>query len=398
MSPVRSARGMNPRAVPVERGVEHHEPGVGLLGHIHGDVGMLQQLVGVLAVVGVQRQADAGLHVQGEPLQHERLLEDGPQLVGDGDGAVAGGDPGQQHGELVTAQPRDGVDLAERALEPLADVDEELVAVVVAEGVVDLFEPVQVDQQQRRREQLPVGRPDGLAGAVAQQGAVGQAGQPVVQRLALGAPLVADQHPTEDDQQAKTRGEDDRRGRHDVAAQRRQARQGLVALVIRAVRYVGLNPVKQPRALGVFDGPHPLLVTSVHGGELPPHRLEVALVVGHQRRDRPAVGLVAVLLQVLDRRLQGLGRLLEARPHPGSRLEAVPVFQQLLSLDREAGSLVGVVEVRQPGRVERCPVGRGGGPQGKPGQRQQHSDDPHHRQPRPGTAAHPFATRAPARS
>jgi hypothetical protein len=66
-------------------------------------------------------------------------------------------------------QPSDGVDLAQYRLQPLADLDEQLVAVMVAEGVVDLLEPVQIDQQQRRRDQFPVGLVDRLAGSVAQQ-------------------------------------------------------------------------------------------------------------------------------------------------------------------------------------------------------------------------------------
>jgi hypothetical protein len=39
-------------AVLVELGVEQHEPGVGLLGGVHGDVGVLQQLVGSLPCSG----------------------------------------------------------------------------------------------------------------------------------------------------------------------------------------------------------------------------------------------------------------------------------------------------------------------------------------------------------
>jgi len=58
-------------------------------------------------------------------------------------------------------------------LQPLADLQQQLVAVVVAEGVVDLLEAVQVDQRQRGRAQLPVGLADRLADTVAQQGAVG---------------------------------------------------------------------------------------------------------------------------------------------------------------------------------------------------------------------------------
>jgi hypothetical protein len=73
----------------------------------------------------------------------------------------------------VAAEPGHGVHGAERPLEPLADLDQQLVAVVVADGVVDLLELVQVDEQQRCRAQFAVGLADGLAGAVVQQGPVG---------------------------------------------------------------------------------------------------------------------------------------------------------------------------------------------------------------------------------
>jgi hypothetical protein len=55
-------------AVLVLLGVEQHEPGMGLLGHVHGDVGTLQQLVGIIAVLGIEGKADAGLHLQGQSL------------------------------------------------------------------------------------------------------------------------------------------------------------------------------------------------------------------------------------------------------------------------------------------------------------------------------------------
>jgi hypothetical protein len=112
-------QGEAPGAVLVLFGVEQREPGMGLLGGVHGDVGPLQRLL-----------------------------------------------TRQQHRELIAPQARDGVDLPERGLESLADLDQQLVAVVVAEGVVDLLEPVQVDQQQRGGNQFPVGLADGLAGAV----------------------------------------------------------------------------------------------------------------------------------------------------------------------------------------------------------------------------------------
>ena len=92
---------------------------------------------------------------------------------------------GQQHGELVATQP--GHHLGGRPqqlLESPAQLDEQPVAVVVAQGVVDLLELVQVHDQQRHRLQR-LGRPAQRAPQpVGQVRAVGQAGQAVVEGLA----------------------------------------------------------------------------------------------------------------------------------------------------------------------------------------------------------------------
>ena len=68
-------------------------------------------------------------------------------------GVVGAEHVGQQHAELVAAEAGDGVGGAQRGLEPLGDLLEEHVAVVVAERVVDLLEVVEVHDHhgQRRR-------------------------------------------------------------------------------------------------------------------------------------------------------------------------------------------------------------------------------------------------------
>jgi hypothetical protein len=165
-------------------------------------------------VLGIQRNADAGLHVQAQSLQHERPPEGVLQLPDDHHGTLGGGDRGQQDGELVAAEPGDGVDRPQRATQPFADLHQQLVAVVVAEGVVDLFEAVQVDQQQGGGTPFPVGLPARLVDAVAQQGAVGQAGQRIGQRLPPDAALVTEQQQPTAAEQAQPDRERDRRGHH----------------------------------------------------------------------------------------------------------------------------------------------------------------------------------------
>ena len=57
----------------------------------------------------------------------------------------------QEHGELVATEPRHGVRLAHGLLEALGDLDEERVTARVPEGVVDLLEAVDVEQDEADR-------------------------------------------------------------------------------------------------------------------------------------------------------------------------------------------------------------------------------------------------------
>lgn len=87
-----------------------------------------------------------------------------------GEAVEAAGADGQEEGELVTGES--GGDAAVGGGELVQggrDGGEELVADAVAVGVVDGFEPVEVDQDER--EALPLEDPSGVAGG--QAGALG---------------------------------------------------------------------------------------------------------------------------------------------------------------------------------------------------------------------------------
>ena len=68
--------------------------------------------------------------------------------------------------------------------EPARDLLEQLVAGVVTEAVVDLLEPVEVDEQQRENLVRALRARQGLVETVAEQRAVGEAGEAVVEGLA----------------------------------------------------------------------------------------------------------------------------------------------------------------------------------------------------------------------
>ncbi len=136
---------------------------------------------------------------------------------------------GQQDRELVAAEPGDGVDLAHGARQAAADQHEQAVADVVAEGVVDLLEAVEVEQQQRRTGAVPLPHLlERLGGALGEALAVGQAGERVGHGLALA--VEGDRaDPVDDDQGWQQQRQEVRPlldGQHD---QRREGEQRGVA-------------------------------------------------------------------------------------------------------------------------------------------------------------------------
>ena len=119
-----------------------------------------------------------------------RLPQGGHQATGDrGAGRfrvdVAVPPVWQQDRELVTTEPRHDVLRTEHVEQPRADLLQQPVSDVMAERVVDLLEPVQV--QQHHRERLPAlrRRPELLVDASAEQQPVRQPGQRVMLRLVL---------------------------------------------------------------------------------------------------------------------------------------------------------------------------------------------------------------------
>ena len=172
------------RVVVLLRLVER-EAAAGLLGRVHGDVGALDQDLDVVAVVGVAGDADRAAHLERQPVDHERLAQRGLEDLGHRLGVVGAEHVGQQHAELVAAEAGHGVGGAQRRLEALGDLLEQHVAVVMAERVVDLLEVVEVHDHHGRAAVAALGGAHGLLDAVAEQHAVREAGERVVQRLVL---------------------------------------------------------------------------------------------------------------------------------------------------------------------------------------------------------------------
>ena len=182
---------------------DHRAAPAGDLRRVHGDVGVPdERLPGRV----LPRHGDADTAADRDLLagQLHRVGEDVEHAVGRCAGlvrAVAGAP--DQDGELVPAEPGDGVPGADRRPQPVGHLPQQRVAGLVAEGVVDRLEAVEVDEDDRRRDVPPVTAAQGLADAVGEEGPVGQAGEGVVEGLVgqrlLGALAVGDVRDVDDD-------------------------------------------------------------------------------------------------------------------------------------------------------------------------------------------------------
>ena len=93
--------------------------------------------------------ADADADVAALAGDVERLAERRAQPAGGHRRLRLVGDAGAEDRELVAAEARDQVALADRAAQALGDLDQQPVAGLVAEAVVDDLEVVEVEEQHR---------------------------------------------------------------------------------------------------------------------------------------------------------------------------------------------------------------------------------------------------------
>jgi hypothetical protein len=90
---------------------------------------------------------------------------------------------GMRIANFVTAQPGQAVARPQHTAEARGDRGDHLIAGVMAEGVVDLAELVDIHQHHGRLNAVAVRRPDRALGAIAEQQPVGQARELVMHRL-----------------------------------------------------------------------------------------------------------------------------------------------------------------------------------------------------------------------
>ncbi|MCY1304949.1 hypothetical protein D9M70_547240 [compost metagenome] len=88
-----------------------------------------------------------------------------------------------QQGELVSAHARHGDVFREGIAQALGCLLQQLIAGAMAEAVIDVLEVIEVEQHHRAGRLIRPGARQGVANAVDEQQAVGQAAQGIVERL-----------------------------------------------------------------------------------------------------------------------------------------------------------------------------------------------------------------------
>src|SRR5205807_9536606 len=112
----------------------------------HGDVGAPQQLSQFEPGTSGCGDADARINLHGHAVKTERLAQHGTNALADCPSYLLTA-AAEEYGELVATQPDDCVLSFDGSAQPTRHLDQELIAVVVAEAVVDFLEPVQVEKQ-----------------------------------------------------------------------------------------------------------------------------------------------------------------------------------------------------------------------------------------------------------
>lgn len=155
---------------------------------VHRDIGRAQQIRRRPTVPRSEGHTDAHVHADREPANPERLRELGAQCTHqalDLRTSLSTRSQGLEHGELVPGQPGGHGRGRQAVGESPGECREHRVADVMSQFVVDLLEPIEVDQHHHRRCRSP-GTTDDHVHTLGEGPTVRQARQRIVTRL-IGA-------------------------------------------------------------------------------------------------------------------------------------------------------------------------------------------------------------------
>lgn len=179
------------------RGVQLDAVLAARLGAVHGEVGVAHEVAGADAGLG-EGDPDGRGHPDVTGADPVRLGQGEAQPVGDlvdltfPGGLVPGAVAQDDRREFVAAEPGRGVTGPDGLVEAAGGLDEEFVAGLVAEAVVDRLEAVEVDEEHGGAGVAGAAAAEGLADPLGEQGAVGQVGERVVLGVVLQLRLEPD--------------------------------------------------------------------------------------------------------------------------------------------------------------------------------------------------------------
>jgi hypothetical protein len=151
-----------------------------LLGEIHFGVGGFEQGFGGVAVFGEDGEADAGTGVKFGTEDVGGFSKLFGEAVHDGGELAVGAYFIEDDDKLIPAEARNGFASSCDGAQTGCDYEEELIAGIVAEGIVDLFELVEIEEEDSDGALDATSSVDGLGELGHEESAVGEAGEGVV--------------------------------------------------------------------------------------------------------------------------------------------------------------------------------------------------------------------------
>ncbi len=146
---------------------------------VHRDVCPLKEGCDVVSVVGRERDSRRSCDREGDPIYVHRLGDRPEQIAHDAQGLFGPGDVRHDEREFVASEPGNRRSATARADEAFGDLAQQPIAGVVAKGVIDFLETVEVEQGDCRPARLC----ERVRRAIKEQDPVRQPGQQVVGRL-----------------------------------------------------------------------------------------------------------------------------------------------------------------------------------------------------------------------
>ena len=116
-------------------------------GAVESQIGVAQQMIGISLVFRVESDADATADNDLVTLKVEGLGKGVNNPLRQASCAIRLTELALNDREFVAAQPRQGITCANETLEPSGHLPEKLVAEFMSEGIVDIFEVVEIEQQ-----------------------------------------------------------------------------------------------------------------------------------------------------------------------------------------------------------------------------------------------------------